>query len=60
MGDTIFIKRRNGFGVTETETTQPEEIHGRFTDMFNNNKHKEVPLLERSAPFRNNIFVSKG
>ena len=32
---------------------------GQFTDVFSKNEHTQVPLLDRSAPFMNNIAVSK-
>ena len=30
-----------------------------FTDVFRKNEHTQVPLLDRSAPFMNDIAVSK-
>ena len=36
-----------------------EEFNGQFTDVFNKNEHTQVPLLDRSAPFMNDIAVSK-
>ena len=36
-----------------------EEFNGQFTDVFNKNEHTKVPLLDRSAPFMNDIAVSK-
>ena len=30
-----------------------------FTDVFDKNEHTQVPLLDRSAPFMNDITVSK-
>ena len=36
-----------------------EEFNGQFTDVFNKNEHTQVPLLDRSAPFMNDIVVSK-
>ena len=36
-----------------------EEFNGQFTDVFNKNEHIQVPLLDRSAPFMNDIAVSK-
>ena len=40
------LKRKNGKGVAQS-------------DVFNKNEHTEVPLLDRSAPFMNDIAVSK-
>ena len=36
-----------------------EEFNGQFTDVFSKNEHTQVPLLDRSAPFMNDIAVSK-
>ena len=36
-----------------------EELNGQFTDVFNKNEHTQVPLLDRSATFMNDIAVSK-
>ena len=35
------------------------EFNGQFTDVFNKNEHTKIPLLDRSAPFMNDIVVSK-
>ena len=34
-------------------------FNGQFTDVFSKNEHTQVPLLDRSAPFMNDIAVSK-
>ena len=52
------LKRKNGKGVAQTDLEKTEEFNGQFTDMFNKNKHTQVPLLDRSAPFMNNIVIS--
>ena len=36
-----------------------EEFNGQFTDVFNKNEHTQVPLVDRSAPFMNDIVISK-
>ena len=36
-----------------------EEFNDQFTDVFSKNEHTQVPLLDRSAPFMNDIAVSK-
>lgn len=53
------LKRRNGNGINETGAAQAEELNGQFTDVFNKNEPSQVPLLERSIPFMENITVSK-
>ena len=35
------------------------EFNGQVTDVFNKNEHTQVPLLDRSAPFMNDIVISK-
>ena len=51
------LKRRNGNGVAESELEQADEFNGQFTDVFNKNKHSQVPLPNRSAPFMNDTVV---
>ena len=51
------LKRRNGNGVVESELEQADEFNGQFTDVFNKNKHSQVPLPNRSAPFMNDTVV---
>ena len=53
------LKRKNGKGVAQSDLKKAEEFNGQFTDVFNKNEHTQVPLLDRSAPFMNNIAVSK-
>ena len=53
------LKRKNGKGVAQSDLEKAEEFNGQFTDGFNKNEHTQVPLLDRSAPFMNDIVVSK-
>ena len=39
--------------------TSKRQRNGQFTDVFNKNEHTQVPLLDRSAPFMDDIVVSK-
>ena len=52
------LKRKNGKGVAQSDLEKAEELNGQFTDVFNKNEHTQVPLLDRSAPFMNDIAVS--
>ena len=52
------LKKKNGQGVAQSDL-RAEEFNGQFTDAFNKNEHTQVPLLDRSAPFMNDIAVSK-
>ena len=36
-----------------------EEFNGHLMEVFNKNKHSQVHFLDRSAPFMDNIRVSK-
>ena len=53
------LKRRNRKGVTRTDLEKAKEFSGQFTDVFNKNEHTQVPFLDRSAPFIDEIVVSK-
>ena len=54
-----YINRQNGKGVAQSDLQKVEEFNGQFTDVFNKNEHTQVPLLDRSAPFMDDIVVSK-
>ena len=43
----------------QSDLEKAEEFNGQFTDVFNKNEHTQVPLLDRSAPFMDDIVVSK-
>ena len=53
------LKRKNGKGVAQSDLEKAEELNGQFTDVFSKNEHTQTPLLDRSAPFMNDIAVSK-
>ena len=53
------LKRTNGNGVAQSDLEKAEESNGQLTDVFNKNEHTQVPLLDRSAPFMDDIVVSK-
>ena len=53
------LKRKNGKGVAQSDLEKAEEFNGQFTDVFSKNEHTQVPLLDRSSPFMNDIAVSK-
>ena len=53
------LKRKNGKGVAHSDLEKAEEFNGQFTDVFSKNEHTQVPLLDRSAPFMNDIAVSE-
>ena len=53
------LKRKNGKGVAQSDLEKAEEFNGQITDVFNKNEHTQVPLLDRSASFMNDIVISK-
>ena len=53
------IRRKNKTRVAQSDLEKAEEFNGQFTDVFNKNEHTQVPPLDRSAPFKNDIAVSK-
>ena len=53
------LKRKNGKDVAQSDLEKAEEFNDQFTDVFNKNEHIQVPLLDRSALFMNDIVVSK-
>ena len=53
------LKRKDGKGVAQSDFEKAEEFNGQFTDVFNKNQHTQVPLLDRSAPFMDDIVFSK-
>ena len=52
-------KRKNGKGVAQSNLEKAEEFNSQFTDVFNKNEHTQVLLLDRPAPFMNDIVISK-
>ena len=53
------MKKRNGGGVAQSESEKAAEFNGQFTDVFNKSEYSQVPLLDRSAPFMEDIVVTK-
>ena len=53
------LKRKNEKGVAQSDLEKSEEFNGQLTDVFNKSEHTQVPLLDRSAPFMNDIVISK-
>ena len=46
-------------GLTQSDLEKAGELNDQFTDVFNKNEHTKAPLLDRSAPFMDDIVVSK-
>ena len=49
------LKRKNGMGVAQSDLEKAEEFNDQFTDVFNKNECTQVPLLDRSAPFMDDV-----
>ena len=54
-----LLKKRNGGGVAQSESEKAAEFNGQFTDVFAKSEYSQVPLLDRSAPFMEDIVVTK-
>ena len=52
------MKNRNGGGVAQSESEKAAEFNGLFTDVFTKSENSQVPLLDRSAPFMEDIVVT--
>ena len=55
----MSLKKRNGGGVAQSESEKAAEFNGQFTDVFTKSEYSQVPLLDRSAPFMEDIVVTK-
>ena len=53
------LKKRNGSGIAQSDSEKAAEFNGQFTDMFTKSEHSQVPLLDRSAHFMEDIVVTK-
>ena len=53
------LKKRYGDGVAQSDVEKADEFNGQFTDVFTKTEHSQVPLLDRSAPFMEEIVVTK-
>ena len=53
------LKKRQGGGLAQPDFVKVSEFNGQFTDMFTKSEHSQVPLLDRSVPFMEDIVVTK-
>ena len=55
------MKKRNESGLAESDFEKAGEFndYGQFTDVVTKTEHSQVPLLNRKAPFMEDIVVSK-
>ena len=52
------LKKRNGVGVAQSESEKAAKFIGQFTDVFTTSEYSQVPFLDRSAPFTEEIVVT--
>ena len=52
------LKKKIGSGIAQSDFEKAEEFNGQFTDVFTKTVHNQVPLLDRSAPFMDEIVVT--
>ena len=53
------LKKRQGSGLAQSDFEKASEFNGQFTDVFTKSEHSQVPLLDRPAPFMEDIVVTK-
>ena len=53
------MKKRNVGGVAQSESEKATEFNGQLIDVFTKSEYSQVPLLDRSAPFMEDIVVTK-
>ena len=53
------MKKRQGGGLVQSDFEKASEFNGQFTDVFTKSEHSQVPLLDRSVPFMEDIVVTK-
>ena len=52
------LKKRNESGIAQSEFEKADEFNGQLTEMFSNTEYNQVPLLDRAAPFMEEIVVT--
>ena len=53
------LKKRQGSGLAQSDFDRTSELNGQFTNVFTKTENSQVPLLERPAPFMEDIVVTK-
>ena len=53
------LKKRQGGGLAQSDFEKASEFNGQFTDVFTKSEHSQVPLLDRSVLFMEDIVVTK-
>ena len=53
------LKKRQGSDIAQLDFEKASELNGQFTDVFTKTEHSQVPLLDRSVPFMDDIVATK-
>ena len=53
------LKKRQGSGLVQSDFEKASECTGQFTDVLTQTEHSQVPLLDNSAPFMDDIVATK-
>ena len=53
------LKKKNGSGIAQPDFEKAGKFNGQSTDVFTKTVHNQVPVLDRSAPFMDEIVVTK-
>ena len=54
------MKKRQESGFAQSDFEKASEFNGQFKDVFTKSEHSQVSLLDRSAPFMEDIVVTIG
>ena len=55
----MWVHNDCSFVTAQSDFEKASEFNGQFTDVFTKSEHSQVPLLDRSAPFMEDIVVTK-
>ena len=55
----LSLKKRDGSGIPLSVSDKVVKFNGQFADVFTKSEYSKVPLLDRSAPFMDDIVVTK-
>ena len=53
------LKKLQGSGLAQSDFEKANEFKRQFTDVFTKTEHSQVPRLDRSAPFMDDIVVTR-
>ena len=53
------LKKMQGSCLAQLEFEKSSEFNGKFADVFTKTEHSQIPLVDKSIPFMEDIVVSK-